>query len=242
MGYPYETCEGCIVKGWCRKVKGEVEAVGDVCNANFILYRALELSNIPETYLNANMHNMDISSYSDAVVNEFSRLIDEVVPFVEGGNQLYIYGTETGVGKTFTAFTLLNQYLYKACMSPVFDFENPLVHWVSYTDLMDMLRYEKKEETTEQMIEIVKNVPLLLIDDIGAGTVSNYTREQTYSLLNYRVMRNKATIYTSNFPVEILRKAEFLGHRTISRILNKGTVIELKGNDKRLESIVKVVR
>lgn len=228
----YKDCKDCIAKPFCKIYKGEVKRkpYPDWCNAKFRLYKALELSKIPKEYINANIYNYDVDDNNKNVFEKIKKYVDDIVSFVENGYNLYIYGNNFGIGKTFTAAVLLNHYIYKICLTDKFDFENPPALFVSHPELIVSLRNFESEET-EIILNEVKSVPLLLLDDIGEGIIREYAREQTYLLLNYRFNNNLSTIITTNYPPKQL--AEILGESCVSRILHNCGGLSLKGEDKR---------
>ncbi|MBQ9699738.1 MAG: DNA replication protein DnaC, partial [Lachnospiraceae bacterium] len=68
--------------------------------------------------------------------------------------------------------------------------------------------------------------------DVGTERVTEWVRERLVSIINTRVGAGLATIYTSNLsPEELLEK---LGDRVSSRVLDRATVVEITGGDRRV--------
>lgn len=229
----FDECNICVATSFCKIFSGEIDRRGSWCKAYFRLKAALELSNIPNEYLNANLYNYE----EDETFNEVKQILDNIASEVKSGYNYLFWGADTGVGKTYTACCLLNHYIYKTCLTTDFDFETPLSYFISYTSLMRDLRYNRDDERVQKIWDIVTKTPLLLLDDVGAGTITPFSVEQTNLLIDYRCANNLSTIYTSNFSPKELGVKERLGRRTLSRMLKKAKIIEFRGQDKRLRSI-----
>ncbi len=225
----FSECSNCVATPFCPVYLGTQKVFWKWCKAKFRLDKALELSNIPTEYINSNIYNF---SKDSPVYGKIKVLVGDVILNVSNGCNYYFWGKNVGTGKTFTALTLLNHYIYKSCLTGAFDFENPLGMYVSYPDLMNDLRYKRDNEVVFQQVEKVKNVPVLVLDDIGSGTISDFTVEQTYLIVNYRFNNKFSTITTSNMTPRDL--GELIGQRNASRLLRDAMLLEFKGKDRRL--------
>lgn len=232
---PYAECNKCVATSWCKKYSGEVKVTNGVewCSAKFRLDKAMQLACIPKIYRKANMSTYVVDEHNSENWQDLKELLDDIVEVVEEGSNFFMYGTVPGTGKTFTSCCILNEYIRKTCLTDKFDFEHPLALYVTYADVMDALRYRRDEVETFQLIESMKEVPLLLLDDVGSGTTSPFTVEQTYMLLNHRFNNGLSTIVTSNLSLKQLKEPTVLGERSVSRILSNCTGYSFTGTDKR---------
>lgn len=73
---------------------------------------------------------------------------------------------------------------------------------------------------------------LLLLDDVGAASVSDWSRSRLFALLDARWTQGLPTIVTSNLSQK--RLAEHIGERATSRLGQHLTVVTLTGRDRRL--------
>lgn len=238
MRHPYPECSGCVATPFCKKYNGQIPVTpetSDWCRAKFRLDKAIELSRIPEEYKYANVFNYKVDSENQAVYERFKPKLKNIVEEVENGTNFLLFGGDTGVGKTYLAVTILNQYIYKSCLTDRFDFETPLALFVSHPDLMDALRYRRDSEETETLMEAIYETPLLLLDDIGAGTFSDFVREQTLLIINYRVNARKSIIATTNYDLNTLKRSDALGSRSVSRLLTRCVGAEMSGRDRRYQ-------
>jgi DNA replication protein DnaC len=232
----YEECNQCIAKPFCGIYSGKVKSKTNYnwCNANYRLTRALKLSNIPDDYIEANIYNYKYDNSNFVAYEKLKSITENICDVIDQGNNFIIVGGQPGTGKTFHGTTILNHYLYKTCLTAKFNFEDPLSYFVSFPELMDQLRYRRDSDEVEAEIEKIKKVPLLLLDDIGAGTLTDFVREQLYLVINYRVNHKLSSIVTSNYSLDELQASEKLGSRNVSRLIKRGVGIELEGSDRRL--------
>ena len=143
---------------------------------------------------------------------------------------LYLYGN-FGCGKTYLISALFNELSKKRISSEIVYFPELLSSiksdFDSYGDRMDYL----------------ENVDLLLIDDIGAEKVSEWSRDEILgTILNKRMNNYKTTFFTSNLDMDSLMHHfrmnnysddEMNARRIIERIKQLSEEMELIGENKR---------
>jgi DNA replication protein DnaC len=231
----YPDCHNCVATPFCKLYSGEVKSRHtDWCRAKFRLDDALKKTGLPKRYRNANLFNFTVDEYNEKAHREISENIEKIVDMVDAGENFFLHGYKPGTGKTYLAACLLNHYIYKACMvTGRYDFENPLAMFVMYPDLMDDLRYTRDDDRVKNKVADIMTVPLLLLDDVGAGTFSDFVREQTFKIINNRLNLGLSTIITSNYPLKQLAADNSLGMRNVSRLLQDTNTLELLGNDRR---------
>lgn len=154
----------------------------------------------------------------------------------ENGQGLYIHGP-FGVGKTFLVGAVANYLADEEITTMIVyapDFFRELKNGISdgsYQDKMDM----------------VKKAPVLVMDDIGAETMSNWIRDDILgALLQFRMMEKLPTIFTSNFDLEELevhlsstqrggieRVDRLKAQRILERIRHLNEVVDMRGENKR---------
>lgn len=230
----YPECSNCVARPFCKVLKGEVKPVhSDWCRGNFRLEAALKLAEIPKRYRAANLFNFQVDEYNKVSYDLISNQSLDIVKLVEEGKNFFFYGNRPGAGKTYLAACVLNQFIYKVCMTSRFDFENPLGLFVTFPDLIDELRYNRDDDALGlKMLEIL-NAPLLLLDDVGAGNITDFVREQTFRIVNYRLNKGLSTIVTSNYSLSQLASPEMLGNRIASRFALDTIGLEMNGPDRR---------
>lgn len=250
MGDLFTTCKSCVVKDWCKLRNGEVklppEYLQSYCVGYEKLEKAIELAMIKKEYRNANLHNY----VEDADNRDFSSILNELlrnpVGFVKSGTNLALINKSKGTGKSWTANAVLNEFIYKVCRDPEwFDYENPVALYIKfgawankqrdvYTRNDAQFTYEAHRQLTQ-----MKDVPLLVLDDIGSGRITPIIRDLIYDVIDYRKEEQLSTIFTSNFPDTLLRSEDMLGEMVVSRMLYNTMVIPLGGRDRREDNTYK---
>jgi primosomal protein DnaI len=146
---------------------------------------------------------------------------------------LYLVGS-FGTGKTFLMCYMLYQ-LAKVGMT------GAIVYTPDFAeDLKGMFQEPYKLKET---IELLKDVDLLVFDDIGAENLNPWLRDHVMgAILNHR-MNRKPTFFTSNYELSGLEKhfsftnkdgdEEFKGQRIMDRIRPFVDVVHVKGTNKR---------
>ncbi|MDL2211736.1 ATP-binding protein [Erysipelotrichaceae bacterium OttesenSCG-928-M19] len=114
----------------------------------------------------------------------------------------YLFGP-AGVGKTFIIDALLNEYLSK-------EIKCAYLLLNDFGTQMNFLYYSMELEDKEmfyRLIKRLKNVPVLIIDDIGSEKNSAFLRDEVlFPILDYRMKNKKTTHFTSNYPLTTLEE------------------------------------
>lgn len=112
----------------------------------------------------------------------------------------YLTGT-FGVGKTYMLSALANELM-------VMDYQVFIVHFPTF---VNDLKGSFADNTMTQQIDQLKQVDVLIIDDIGAQFNSAWSRDDILMpILEYRMREGKPTCFTSNFTMKELE--EHLAH------------------------------
>jgi DNA replication protein DnaC len=101
----------------------------------------------------------------------------------------------SGSGKTHLACAIANRRL--SLGEPVF--------YIGTADFLDHLRsaFSPTSNTTyDELFERVKNVPLLVLDDLALGSATAWAKEKLEQLLHHRFNTRLPTVITSDVPLE----------------------------------------
>lgn len=173
---------------------------------------------IPERFRDAEATDPGVASWCDAI----SRAYLGGDPLA--ATSLLITG-RTGVGKTYQAYGAVRRIAASGVV----------LGWLASTvpDLYARLR-PKPDADGEAEFRRWADVPLLMLDDLGAAKDSEWTEEVLYRLVNHRSERIRPCVITTNLPIRgpvSLQSA--VSERVFSR-LAECTVVVLKGRDRRL--------
>lgn len=249
MKDPYATCSECLVKDWCKRRNGTAKLPDDYqynpdCGGYILLERAVQLSKIPPEYRYANKRNYTFDADNEMYKDDLIKAFDKIDIIVQKGINIAFIHPNKGTGKTYTACTLANEFIFKACTDPnLFDYENPLVLYMKYgawaNNLRTMYQIEDKDFNlkVQKEKEQMKKVPLLIMDDIGSGRITDYIRDLTYEIIDFRKENKLSTIITTNIPLDQLRQDNYLGDIIVSRLMYNCVVFELGGRDRRADEI-----
>lgn len=219
----------CWAESYC-KMRSE-ENCNRFCDA-YVLLRALyNQSNIPKKYqyeikLKADKGSADFNAYN--ALNSWKR---DILDHIDVGDGLYIFGGNSGTGKTSWAVKIMNYYFRKIVFKTGLEDEGL---FIGVPLFLEKLR-ESYTEPTDSFRELkskVMNSNLLILDDIGAEKPSDWVAERLYTIINHRVNNELSTIYTSNINIEKLGDA-LNNERIASRIYGSTKQIKLIGKDRR---------
>jgi DNA replication protein DnaC len=76
--------------------------------------------------------------------------------------------------------------------------------FLTVPDLLDWLRfsYDSSETTFEERFNEIRNVNLLVFDDLGTQNATNWAQEKLFQILNHRYVRQLPTVITTNLSLE----------------------------------------
>lgn len=156
---------------------------------------------------------------------------DDIVNFINNGENLYITSEYTGNGKTSWAIKLMLKYFNDIWSGNGFRVRGIFIH---VPTLLTRLKSDIKNPDSEfeSLVSCLVDVDFVVWDDIASTGLSQYDHSQLLTYIDQRVLSGKSNIFTGNIPTkEKLEKA--VGRRLTSRIFS-GEVVELKGRDRRL--------
>lgn len=147
---------------------------------------------------NASMSDIDINDKKRVdLIKWLKKFYDE---YPESKKGLYLHGS-FGSGKTYLVAALLNELAKK-------DYKVIMMY---YPEMLSILKssFDNNNEdgidSYSKNLDNIKSCDLLLIDDIGAETVTNWSRDEVLgTILQYRMEHNLVTFLTSNLNIEEL--------------------------------------
>jgi DNA replication protein DnaC len=155
-------------------------------------YRNADIGNIPSFVPMAHIQAYDQLQSS-------GRRIVATVKAEQSDSPTFLFVGTYGSGKTYLACAICNALLrdgYSAAFCPVSDTLQRLKAYWSRTDY-DAIDLQESSEAL--LIEAMKEVSLLVLDDYGTqGSNSAWSAERIYMILNARYNAGRATLITTN--------------------------------------------
>lgn len=156
---------------------------------------------------------------------------NNIVEKVQSGLNIVITSTIVGNGKTSWAVRLLQRYLAETALDGRMVEKGMFVVSAQLlTEFGDYNYFQTMKEFLERF-EKLKTCDLLVIDEIGGGSLTKASYPYLYDLVNYRVDNNLSTIYTTNYTDEEI--IDLLGQRLYSRIYDTSVVLEFEASNVR---------
>jgi DNA replication protein DnaC len=154
----------------------------------------------------------------------------DIINFIKNGENLYIFSSNFGNGKTTWAIKIMQNYFNQIWAGNGFTQRGLFIHVPSFlTKFKEVMN--KKDEEFEDLKKQLLEVDLVIWDDIAASKLSDYDHTNLLTYIDQRKLNGKSNIYTGNLNEQELIDA--LGNRLKSRVWNDSTVVELLGRDRR---------
>lgn len=208
---PYNNCDG---SGMILNSENNTATICK-CYYDSIVDKKLEFANIPKEFeeLTINSFRIDLyekdESRQKAIVAKkmAANFIKNYETFQEEGKGLYLYSEVKGSGKTRMAASIGNALIKVKRVG------------VKYTTTLDLLSeikktFDKDSEVSEsEIIESIKKVDVLILDDVGVENPTSWVKSIFYSILDGRMNNKKVTIFTSNLSMDQLQHDDRLKSR-----------------------------
>lgn len=181
--------------------------------------RLKEQSNLGQRFLNRTFGNFetrrDPSAYQQCLA-----YAERETLFRDKRNGLLIFGG-IGSGKTHLACAIANAMIERG-IPALFS---------TFSEHLERIREEFDHTGQKKYLSMMKNTPILVIDDIGKERKTEWTRQILFDVVNYRYEHMLPIIITSNFDVDGM--ANYVGGAVWSRLYEMCSSVETKGKDYR---------
>lgn len=153
-----------------------------------------------------------------------------IADFVLDGKNLYIHSEQSGNGKSAWSLRLIQAYFNKIWQTSDLKCRALFINVPRFLlTLKDNISHEN--DYINHIKQNVLNADIVVWDEVGVKSLTEYEHENLLSLINARIDDNKSNIYTSNLNPEELK--DKVGLRLYSRIVNNSINLEFHGADKR---------
>lgn len=95
-----------------------------------------------------------------------------------------------GCGKTHLAAAVAN-YAVHLGVPTLFQTVPDLLDWMRFS-------YQNPESTFEARFDEIRNIHLLILDDLGTQNATSWAQEKLFQVVNYRYINHLPTVFTSN--------------------------------------------
>lgn len=150
--------------------------------------RLIQSIYVPREILDASFANFHL----DKGRLKASKLAIDFVDNYERGKKqkgLYLYG-KFGVGKSYLLGAIANGLAKKEVSSLI----------VYVPEFIREMKSSIGEQTVDVKLDVIKKAPVLMLDDLGAETMSSWVRDEILgTILQFRMLENLPTFFTSNF-------------------------------------------
>ncbi|MBO5869135.1 MAG: ATP-binding protein [Clostridia bacterium] len=144
----------------------------------------------------------------------------ENFPKFDSAGMLFLGGT--GLGKTHLSAAIANSLSTRG-ISVVYESAQQIF------DTVDAVRFNRMDISERKKYETCS---LLIIDDLGAECITQYSISSITSLIDLRIVNGKKTIISSNLSLANIKKT--YGERLFSRLLGEYHVLQFVGKDIRM--------
>lgn len=147
----------------------------------------------------------------------------EAFPNDSSAGLLFLGGT--GLGKTHLSAAVANRVASKG-YSVIYESAQQIF------DTCDAVRFNRMDISERTKYETCS---LLIIDDLGAECITQYSVSSITSLIDLRIVNGRPTIISTNLTPAAIKKT--YGERLLSRLLGEFRVLQFVGKDIRMQKI-----
>ncbi len=169
----YERCKQKIIEDERREIESMISS----------MY-------MPKDVLSATLKDLEIDDESRVEILNYAA---DFVAHIKNSGELpkkgfYLYG-EFGVGKSFVLGAIANELASLKVPSVL----------VFVPEFLRELKNSIHDQTLQEKVDYVKRAPVLMLDDIGAESLTSWARDEILgSILHYRMSEQLPTFITSN--------------------------------------------
>ncbi len=191
-------------------------------------------SEIEEATKFNNFNTFNIEYYSSSRVGDerysprrnmtgiLDKITHEYIPnFNRIDDNILFYGN-SGTGKTFLTHCIAKELLDAGY----------LVVYKTSDELIRNLK-EIRFENNQNLEDLLVNCDLLIIDDLGAEQVTEFSVTELFTLLNKKILKKKKMIISTNLNLSDLTKT--YAERITSRLFGNFTLFKVYGDDIRVK-------
>ena len=222
----------CVIKDSCKLYDSDKDVCPYINNETKICMRKYKINYLLDQALLSDAQKirkallLDVNKIDLQAFTNLNIIKNDIISFAKNGDNIYIYSKIPGNGKTSWAIKLIQSYINKIWA------ESQLTCRVLFINVPKFkASISNQSDYIDHINRYVNSADIVVWDDIGTKVATEFEHEHLLSLIDSRLLDNKANIFTSNIiPNEL---SGFIGDRLASRIINTSKSIEFLGADKR---------
>lgn len=217
---PKFECRDCNDGGYCGLKLCQ-------CIKNMLSSQNYQQSTLAGGLINKTFDNFSLEYYQEGSEKQQMEIVLNVCkkyaqkfPNLDSAGLVFIGGT--GLGKTHLSAAIANSVASRG-ISVLYESAQQIF------DTLDAVRFNRTDISERKKYETCS---LLIIDDLGAECITQYSVSAITSLIDLRIVNGKKTIISSNLSMANIRKT--YGERLFSRLLGEFNVLQFLGKDIRM--------
>ena len=136
------------------------------------------------------------------------------------GQHGIMFSGNVGTGKTFYACCIANAVIDKGCTA-----------WV--TTLQPLVRALCSYESAEKILKRIRDVGLLVLDDLGSTALNDFTTDKLFEIVDERYRSGKPLIVTTNLNPDDAWKSNIGMRRIFDRLRERCRNVVMDGESRR---------
>ncbi|MFM1654231.1 primosomal protein DnaI [Brevibacillus sp. B_LB10_24] len=151
---------------------------------------------VSDETLSASFESLEVDESNQLTVAAAMRFCRELAPGEKQGKGLYLHGP-FGVGKSYLMGAIARELSRRGIASLM----------VYVPDFVREIKESIADNSYVGKLELLKEIPVLILDDIGAESVTPWIRDEVLGvILHQRVNGHLPTLYTSNYSFDELEE------------------------------------
>lgn len=226
-------CPICKNTGWLEPEKAGPDTVKPSRKCQCLIQEEIEdlyrASGLTGPLREQNFERYDLTVYPADDRKYMAKVLEYCKQYaaqLAAGNQQdsLLFVGDVGRGKTFLSSCIANEAVKSGRTVVYFTF-------AEFLDLLRLHRFDDDEEYRAG-IDRLLGADLIVLDDLGAESVTQFVGQELFTIINHRMNRSLPMICSTNLHAEEIE--DVYGPRIASRLLNGFRAMELRGEDVRL--------
>ena len=219
-----KTIQKCLFEKVCPQITESCELLCPKLKEIDFLTQNSGMDNI----VNMAVTNLQPAKCELSAFKKLQKIKNNILDFVESGNNLFISSDKTQQGKTTWCCKLMMQYFDEIWSGNCFRTRGYIVHVPSFLAKARKFAYQETDEY-EQIDSIIRNADLIVWDDITNLKLTETLQAILNTYIDYRFLYQKSNIFNGILPSNMEKQ---LGVKLTSRLIDSSEHIHISANSK----------